>query len=472
MLSLVKAPLKTTGIFRPWVLLSVIFISERLLLYFLGLHCWLEALSWYWQVLDPKFLRCDLIQSLLYLHAQPPLFNLLTALLLKTGAGYWIFSLFCLLMGLGMALLLLQFLMELGWNSSSSIALVSLAAILPSWVLYEQWYFYDFPTALLLLFAGFSLLRWTRYGRSPDLFCYLMSLSGLALLRSLFHLLWLIPLLAAPLMLRRPMSRRHRALLLLPLILSGGWYLKNLMVFEFFGSSSWMGLSLAKMTTARLEVGEREAMVGRGIISPYALVRPFAPLAEYEKVSGTSFSDPDIPVLGQRQRALGHPNYNHQGYLQISSTCRRDGFRIIRRRPELYFRAIRRSLSRFFAPMIAYPAFEENLGVIAPVAEKEILIWDSRPAAILIFLFGMTGMAICALKCSSRDSEKMRILAFFILYNILWIFFLGNLLEIGENERFRFIIWPLLLVGIAGLLRKIPRRSESSPPVPQEPRDG
>lgn len=453
-------------------LLAAIFLSERIILYSVGLRCQLEGLSWYWQLLDTELLKHKLLESLLNLHAQPPLFNLLTGLLLKTGAGLWIFSLFCTLQGLLMCLILFEIFSDFGWQPRNSLLLITLIAIQPAWLLYEQWFFYDFPTALLLALATLSLLRWGKKAHAGYLLFYLGSLTALAGLRSIFHILWLVPAIALAILARKPVSRRLRAALLIPLLLVGGWYLKNLMLFGFFGSSSWMGLSLAKMTTTRLPPEDALELVNRGILSEFALLhKPFAPLEDYEKISGLKFKDPENPALGTRETRSGGRNYNHLAYIGISSTCRHDALEVIRRRPEIYFDAIRIAVHCFFGPVSAYPAFRDNLEVLAPIAKLEIFGWDLPPVSTILFLFGFLSLIYLTIRAIKSGDGPSAAIFIFALYCIVWVFITGNMLEIGENERFRWVLSPLLFLVIAAFphLRRQFRRP--SPRVQQESRD-
>jgi len=442
--------MKTSGTPKtfPWPLVGI-FLAGRLMLYAAGVRCRLEGLRWYWQILDPDELHHHLASSLLHLHAQPPLFNLLTGILLKTGLDPWIFALFCTISGLLLALVFFAFLREFGWERRLAILLPTAISLLPAWILYEQWYFYDFMTALLLAVSGLQLLRWGKRGRVADLLGYLGAITALALTRSLFHLFWLIPATLLVMQARRPPSRKLRAWLLLPLLITSAWYFKNALLFGFFGSSSWMGLSLAKMSCARLEPAEVRELISAGRISPCALVRPFAPIEEYEEASRETFPDPSNPLLGSRERAPGHPNYNHLAYVLISARCRRDALTVIRLHPDIYLDAVRHSMRRFFAPVSAYPAFRANIRVLLPLAKYEILGWDARPFSTLLFFLGLGGLFSGAVLAFRSGDRALFVLFLFALLDIAWVFFTGNLLESGENERFRFILFPLLLFAPA-----------------------
>jgi len=450
----------------PWPLVGI-FLAGRLVLHAVGIRCQLESLHWYWQILDPAELRQHLLTSLLHLHAQPPLFNLLTGILLKTGLGTWIFSCFCTISGLLLALVLFGILRELGWERGPAMLLPAAISLLPAWILYEQWYFYDFMTALLLALSGLQLLRWGKRGKTPDLLGYLGAITALALTRSLFHLLWLIPATMLVVLARRPPSRKLRAWLLLPLLITSAWYLKNELLFGFFGSSSWMGLSLAKMSCARLDPVEARELIGEGRISPCVLVRPFAPIEKYEEASREKFPDPSDPVLGSRERPPGDPNYNHLAYVAISARCRRDALTVIRLHPGIYLDAVSHSIRRFFAPVSAYPAFRANIRVLLPLSKFEILGWDSPPVSTLLFFLCTGGLLFGAMLAFRSGDRTLFALFLFAILDIAWVFFTGNLLESGENERFRFILFPLLLLAPAAtplFIRKLKKSSRQAPP--------
>ena len=65
------------------IIILAVFIASRLIFSFMGGAFIAKPLSFAMQYLDPVLLKNDLLQSLFYLHAQPPLFNLMLGLMLK-----------------------------------------------------------------------------------------------------------------------------------------------------------------------------------------------------------------------------------------------------------------------------------------------------------------------------------------------------------------------------------------------------
>ena len=367
---------------RAATILAVIYVGERVLLALLGIRFNTEALNWYWQVLDIELLTDRLLESLTFLHAQPPLFNLALGCCLKAGpsAGPVILHGLYLALGLVLALTLLIGLVELGWPERTAILAVSAVGLTPGWIVYENWLFYDFPVMVLLAVAVVALLRLVRAGSDIDRGVFLVAVVLVALTRSLFHLVWLAGCVAC-LLPAMPRRRSRSAMLSLPLLVVGALYAKNAVLFGFFGSSSWLGMSLDRMVTARLDPGVRRDLATAGILSSFAVIPPFSPLEWYEKAVGVRFPDSPVPALGRRVKENGQPNFNHLGFLEVSERCRGDALEVIRRFPGVYARSVTAAVRRFFSSGVAYPPFLENLVVIAPLYRLGEALW-SRPIAI------------------------------------------------------------------------------------------
>jgi len=74
------------------------------------------GIGYFWQYLDPELLRHRLAESLLYLHSQPPLFNLFLGLALKAchGSPGVAFHVIYALLGIAISLSLLWLFRKLG----------------------------------------------------------------------------------------------------------------------------------------------------------------------------------------------------------------------------------------------------------------------------------------------------------------------------------------------------------------------
>lgn len=455
------------------VILAGVFLLERFFLAAIGVRFNVESLSWYWQILDPVVLKEHLVQSLFFLHAQPPAFNLVLGLALKLGPTTGLVVLHGLFLCLGMTLAMALFvgLLDLGWAPRTAVLAVAVCALSPGWIVYENWLFYDFPVLVLLAVAFVALLRFGREGRVRYLSVFVVTLTALTLTRSLFHLGWLIGSVWIILALRsRCTLRQWCCVLALPLLLTGGWYAKNQCVFGFFGSSSWLGLSLAKTATARLDPAERAAMVTKGMLSSYALIKPYSPLEDYEAVADIRYSDSTAPALGQRTKVTGQPNFNHLGFVDVSDQCRSDALKVIAGRPSVYADSVATAARRFFTSGVAYPPFLENLVVIAPVFRFGEKTWSSRAVVSLAFFGALVFSVLAAVGARRSENRAELALRLWVIWTLMWVLVVGSLVEVGENHRFRFLVTPLVWLSLADAGRRLStrlRRNERSTPNDQ-----
>ncbi len=445
--------------------LAGVFIAERVILAIVGIRFNVDALSWYWQVLDPVLLRGQLMESIFFLHAQPPLFNLVVGIALKLAPGEatWLLHGLFSCLGLALALVLFVGLLELNWPPRTAALAVAVAALTPGWIVYENWLFYDFPVLVLLAVACVALLRFARTGRWGSLGIFGVAVVTLGLTRSLFHLVWVVVSIGIVLVVQpRLRVRRAVTVLLLPVVLVAGWYAKNQVIFGFFGPSSWLGLSLAKTATARLDPVDREALVSNGALSRYALVKPFSPLERYEAADGRRFPNSEIAVLGQRVKSSGSPNFNHRGFVDVSAQCRTDAIKVIAGYPTVYVRSVATAVKRFFSSAVAFPPFLDNLVVMAPVFQLGEKTWSRPPVVVAAFvgalLFSVFG-AFGAFRQGRRAEWGVRL---WVIWTLLWVLVVGSLVEVGENHRFRFLVTPLVWLTLADggrrLASRLPRK--------------
>jgi hypothetical protein len=71
-----------------------------------------------------------------------------------------------------------------------------------------------------------------------------------------------------------------------------------------------------------------------------------------------------------------------------------------------------------------------------------------------VFAYGVTA----ALGRAGALGRRERIVVGYLCFNVAWVALVGNFLELGENNRFRFETDPLSLVLLAVLIRSGWRR--------------
>ncbi|MDQ4133720.1 MAG: hypothetical protein M3179_11065 [Actinomycetota bacterium] len=441
------------------------------------------------QILGAGMLREDLLEAITHLHVQPPVFNLFIGLVLQAPASWetplfqWAF----LAMGISMALCLYAVLRRLGVGAKTTVALTLVFMISPPIILYENWLLYDYPVAALLCLAVLALLRYESNHHLRDAALFLAVLAVLVLTRSLFHLAWFL-IWAAVLVVHRRGADWKKVLavagvVLVPIL---AVHFNNVRVAGDFTTSSSLGVSLAKITTFQLPEKERRALVASGELSPLALVDPLSPLASYRGLvprrppTGVPVLDAEVKgQYGDPPTSHGFdPNLNSSTYLDVSSRYFDDAVRTIRQRPgaylqgvatafNLYFRPVsdplyhtenRERLAWFNAPynVVVSGAFSDE-GVIPgfPQARRQ---YRGGPGRTAWFAIGQYAVALVVgawvlWRGRRRGTFGIpRLTLVFLWSTVAYVTVLSNVVEVGENARFRLYSEPLVFVLLAGLI--------------------
>ena len=264
-------------------LLLVGFAVSRWISYQQGTHASLVGGLPQMQIADRDLLRSDLLGTLFYLHIQPPLFNGLVGLLLKTAGSRFVLAVTWLYWAFGalMTVTLYRLLRKFGLRGLSASLATLLFMISPAAILYETFTIYTYPTALLLLATTLFAYRLLESGRRTDALATSLLIAAVALTRSLFHLIWVTGAIVILLLLQRKPRRIAPFLALPAFLLVSLLYLKNWVVFDMFGASSLLGLNLNKVATSLLAPEDRLRLVESAILSPYALINPHRPVAHF-----------------------------------------------------------------------------------------------------------------------------------------------------------------------------------------------
>lgn len=455
-----------------------------------------NPLIWFWQYLDPRLLREDALRSLFYLHAQPPLWNLYLAGVTKAcgDASAACFTASFLGSGLVLHLGLFGLMRRLGVDRRIALGSALLFAFSPASILYENWLFYTQPIAALLVLAALFAARVVaRAGRPLDLILFATLCAAVVLTRSLFHLVWLafaLGLVAWPLRTAWP---RVVTWVVLPVLLSVGLYAKNAVVFGSFSSSSWMGMSLARLAIEPLPLAERKELVDSGRIGAVSLVKPFSPVDAYPTGLLVGARD-DHPALTERLKSTSAVNFNHGAYPAIARAYLRDARTLIRERPDVYGTSVFEAWSQFaMEPSLVlflqtnrdrmglyaglwsagfYGFMLEPLPVDRPITRRDLVY--GMHAWGWVFLLLALGAVVIALLRGLREwagdggDRALGATLLFVAGTVVYVSVVGNSLELGENNRFRFMIEPFLFALIGWLLDALLGRRRASEPGEDE----
>ena len=463
------------------MLLLGVFIVSRALYDQVGIPFLGDTYRNYWQFIHVSLLRTDLWRSVLYLHSQPPLFNILTGIIIQIfpadtqGVLHLLYYLTGALFAISIYFLGVYLKLP-GWMALLAAALFIVS---PSTVIYEHWFMYGYLIAGALAVAGVALYRFVESQKTVWGILFFSLLAGVALTWTFFHLAWLIFLFVLTLAL----SQDRRKVLLaasVPLLLVFGWYVKNLIVFGEFTAGSWGGMNFSRMTTFRLPEKERQQMIEAGELSQFAEYPPFRNPDVYLKLL------PDTPITGIPVLDItGFPggirNHHHRVYLDAADYYLRDALYVLRVRPRLYLRAVLQSIYIYFH---SASDFELTSEIRRPIQGLDI--WWNRIfygqwlndessserlarisplhvgwGIVAAFILGVVGTLRYLWKNPGRMRQPAGLLLLFMLFNILYISVVGNSLDIGENNRFRYVIDAFLLLLTFHTLYRFVRNRQS-----------
>lgn len=451
------------------------FALSRLGFWWLGIRFDATPLGRFWQFVEPQLLAEDLWRSLYYLHSQPPLFNAFLGVSIKLAGSHYgvVLSACYLAFGLALHLTLCALLLRLKVDRWVAVVAVLLFACSPAVILYENWLFYTYPMALTLAASALFTHRLAEGGRFLDALMLFVLLAVAAFTRAIFHLAWLLLIVAVLVYL---LAKKRRLVLLAAtpaLLLLLALHTKNWVEFGIPASSSWVGLNLAKLTTFPLSPGERASLVQEGRVSSLALIVPFSPLerfpAEYRRAAG-----PDVPVLQQERKANGRVNYHHFGYVRISMTYLADALTLMRRFPGQYAESVGRAWLHYFMPPTEYRFLRWNrLRILeldrvfsATIYGADPRHWRPRLRRLrdratvgelvrrcswLWLVVGSVALGYSFLRAARTPWRETgclpeRLTLLFVSFQIVFVAFVGNALELGENNRFRMMTDPLWFV--------------------------
>jgi len=440
-----------------------------------------SPLRYFWQFLDPELLRHRLLESLLYLHIQPPLFNLFLGLVLKLGLAdptplFWAIYVGC---GLALYLALFELMQRLGVSEVLAFVLSTWFMVSPSFVLYEHWLFYTFPLALLLTLSALALHAFLAEGRGwqAAAFCGLLFL--LAGTRSLFQWPYYLVSVGGVGWAWRERRRVLASAAVVPLLLLLALYGKNLVLFGRFATSSWLGMNLWGVVSRNVPLAERQAWVAAGEVSPLALIDRFAPLDQYPSQFRGPALYAGVPAVSQLYKSTGAVNYNHIGYLAVSDQYLRDALAVALHRPRFYLLGVAKGWFHYFRSSSDYLFLEANRKRIALLnALYDYLFYGKLPFdlskvpglplnegdarhAYLFLLIGLPMLVGFGLRAVWRGEPARRTVIAYLCFAIMYVAFTGNLLEVGENNRFRFMTDPLYVVLLGLLLQAVASRLQA-----------
>ena len=444
--------------------LVILFLITRAFL-FTGFPFTMNFLDMGMQILDPVDLEGNLFNALMYQHIEPPLFNALIGLVLKIttdrAAAHMVFSILYGAMGLSLVLGIYLLSLYLGASQRWSLAVAALYVFWPPNILEqffhhpppEKWLSYDYPIMVFILAMVLALACYRSHRRPIWLVAFLLFSAATVLTRSFFHLIfWFVPTMIFVLYSVRKEDLKVRRVVLAvslgTLLIASAPSLKNFILFDYFGVSTFQGMNIASRTLF-LPKESLEGEVAQGTVTPLALIPRFSVPEVYrsyyreENITGNG-------LLDRLYKSTGHPNWNHFIMIRTSREYRNNTFTLLRAYPLELVKTTVNGIYIFFG-------FEPHQ-FLWPLEMPPWGFWDvSFPAVDIhgvsgflryimapLFFAGIFSLVLlCLLR--RRDDPVALLMAFALVY----VFVVANLGELGHNGILRKQVDPLLFAGAA-----------------------
>jgi len=423
------------------------------------------------QYMDPELLKSHLWQTIFYLHAQPPLMNLILGLGLKLFPQSYpaAFRVFFMAIGLVLAITFFLLMIELHIPPWLSLTITLLFELNPGTVMFENWFYDTYPATALLCLAAYFLVRFIRTHRRAWGAAFLVALASLVFLNATFQIVWFVGMGAILLLLTYDKMRPILPIGVIMLALILMLYLKNLILFGVFSTSSWVGEHLKQLTTLQLQPDERNELVAAHKLSELALSGPYPAVATPGNLTG-------IPVLDELWKSGGlGPNCNQTLYIKISEIDLRDALWVMEHRPDAYARGVLTAVTDYLIPAadlfwFAHPKlriprwctdYEWMLVRIAypPNDKSEVSVVVAIAIPVLLAFAAWTMVRVWK---SRAAAGAVDVTLFFVAAAVLYLAPTGMLIAIGDNSRYRFVANPFYLVLAATLIcRRFPQLGSS-----------
>lgn len=452
---------------RPLVLLTVVFIASRVAYSMLGVHFDASNLTWSTNLAAVSLLRHHLLQTVWYMHTEPPGFNLLVGLVLKWSPLSATTSLHAVWLGFGFALVLGLY--DLGrqlhvgrWTAVVAAMVIGCG---PTAVLYENTLNYDYLVAVLLVLLVDAVARWVRTGRAATLAAVAACAAAATLTRALLHPIWLVAILVIVLVARRPdrWTWKPIAAVAAAVLVVAVFVTKDAVLFGSPQLSSLFGYNVWRVSVGTLSDRDQHRLRAERVLRA-----PGQP-------KSCHVSHPEVPVLAQKYKpGTSFLNSNWECMLGWYDELEGDAFRAAKAQPGRAMSGVAGSFELWAAPSDLYP--DKNRTKISGLdtAYRRIvqldLVWNPPVAlprdhppppehrhhvaltVVLATIIDVVGAGLVLVVMRRKGVTPARVATLVGGATVVFVTLASNLFEHGENPRIRYIVEPLTLMLAVALV--------------------
>ncbi|MBN1515314.1 hypothetical protein JXA32_01970 [Candidatus Sumerlaeota bacterium] len=448
----------------------------------LSSHPGTEIYFFMWQFLSPEHLLHDPIGSLIDLHSQPPLLNVLLWLTLYLDDRCAVpldLSATAIMFAVALCCCVCWFAVARHYLKSRALAAVLLAGLLlnPSFYLFTRLFFY--PNMLMALFGVFfwSLWKWAERPSMARLIGLALIFTLIVYLRSLWHPLAALPLgalIGAHLWLRNSdwKAGLKSGLIFCGIVaaLAAPWIVKNAVLFNSPSFSSWSAINL------RLVTGDPfyDFIYQNGKYDSRQ-VNPFYSEWQLQRIASHPALNETIKAPYQTSRYV---NLNHYAIPALNHEMMQKKREWLKRYPILYLDRCLQYQTLFALPSYYRPyTLEDNqidyqllINTIysrmhADLYYGEIIrrglcgLLGEWASPINIFMLAFYISMLTGLIRGRRLGTQEGLLTAAMVFCCLWVWAMGTFIDGTESQRMRWHMEPAVLClffgGIAWIIRKV-----------------
>jgi uncharacterized membrane protein len=443
----------------PVVVVTLVFVVSRLLYRVAsGVRLDVSPVHYFIQYVDLWFVEHDFVRSILYLHHQAPLQNVVVGGILRllgTRAGYVLLDALYVGLGFVLGLALLSALRRLGVSPFLATLATSLYIALPGIVLFESWLFYPLPTAVLLALALVALLRYYERGDFTSGLLFFGLLAAVALLRSTFGTVY-VGAVAATLWLRpppAPAGTSARSTLVKAALVPGAliwlWAAKTSLLVGAGYGDALLWQNLVTKICGQIPQSDLERLISEGHLSEAARIRP--PLVDLARYGRLRISAPPtgVPLLDLSYAPSGRLNAHAIEYVRIALKYDKpDALYLLRHRPQAYLRAVFIALGGYFETPASNDLVRltRNFDRLQSLYRGSETHWETVALLALLPLAAAYGAYRMTRGLVSGTDPRTTAAFAYMFITIAYVTLVTTLVSYGDFSRYRYDIDPLYLI--------------------------
>ena len=464
----------------PYLAVSVCFVASRWLYrHVFEIEFDATPISSFIQYMDPWFIQHDFARSLLYLHHQAPLQNLLVggALRLLGEPTAWVaLEALYLLLGFCTVMGLLHVALRLGVQQGIAAGVAALYALSPATVIYENWLLYHVPVTCCLVFSLAALIRYYRVRTFGAALCFFSTIGTAALLRSTFGPVFLLAALSLPLLAlpigAEPKTARKTLLkaFAVPFALLTLNSLKpQLLIGHGYGETVLWGNISAKMRN-QLPGGELARLIADGKVSRTTTIFCLGDLNTFGTLR-IPHPPTGVPLLDMERAPNGRWNAHALEYLLLTDKYYEPDARyLVSHYPVAYLESVVHAVLEYTRSstedsMLPWSENYQRVGRVNAVLDR--VFFRRQDKSLGLLLFGLPVLLAYGvyrvLQSRKLASQRCATVALgYVLVSIGYVAGVSLLISCGDFSRYRFDLDPFHLLLLALLLSDLRRAFASA----------